>query len=197
MNLVVLRADSQRTSGQGCAAPVLAGSAESSPFSGESKVDPVMLTRRDVPKGGIIARLPNSLGSVRQERYRTGVIVGSSSLGPVVLHWAPGASDFLFFDAECRPVYNSSGTARSIVRGPGSASWTIETWALAAPPPAATDPAAADIRSLIYNLQRGLELASDAELDALVVRAAQHRGSPANVDAWARRLAEDVGDLSD
>jgi len=46
-------------------------------------------------------------------------------------------------------------------------------------------------------IRQARPLASTPQLDELLTRAAQAHGTPENIEEWARRLAEDVSELSD
>lgn len=54
-----------------------------------------------------------------------------------------------------------------------------------------------DLRDIVSAFSSHSPLQLPAEVEALIERAAQAYGTPGDVEAWARRLAEDVRDLSD
>lgn len=54
-----------------------------------------------------------------------------------------------------------------------------------------------DLRDVVSAISNHSPLQLAPSLEAVIERAAQAHGTPADVEAWARRLAEDVRDLTD
>jgi hypothetical protein len=54
-----------------------------------------------------------------------------------------------------------------------------------------------DLRNIVSAIRRRSPLQLSADVEALIDQAAQADGIPGDLDAWARRLAEDVRDLTD
>jgi len=54
-----------------------------------------------------------------------------------------------------------------------------------------------DLRDVVSAFSHHVALQFSPEVEALIERATQAHGTPADIKAWARRLAEDVRDLAD
>ena len=54
-----------------------------------------------------------------------------------------------------------------------------------------------ELRALVRAIRDGEALPSDGHFDALIEKAVQQQGPPADEEEWAKRLAEDVSDLCD
>jgi hypothetical protein len=59
------------------------------------------------------------------------------------------------------------------------------------------DIAMVELRAVVSAIQGAGQLPLRADLDDLLTRAAGLRGTPANVEEWARQIAADVSDLKD
>jgi hypothetical protein len=59
------------------------------------------------------------------------------------------------------------------------------------------DIAMVELRAVVSAIQGAGQLPLSADLDDLLTRAAGLRGTPANVEEWARQIAADVSDLKD
>ena len=57
--------------------------------------------------------------------------------------------------------------------------------------------AISDLRAVVGAIRDARLLPLAADLDDLLTRAVQSQGPPANIGEWARRLAADIGDLTD
>jgi hypothetical protein len=57
--------------------------------------------------------------------------------------------------------------------------------------------AIAGLRSVVDAIKDERPLLLSPDLDDLLTRAVQARGTPADIEQWARRLAADVSDLAD
>jgi len=61
-----------------------------------------------------------------------------------------------------------------------------------------TSTAVAELRGVVCAIKQSRLLASASpEFDALLDRAVAYRGTPADIEAWAKRLAGDIADLTD
>ena len=57
--------------------------------------------------------------------------------------------------------------------------------------------AMAELRAVVNEIREVRPLPPAPSLDDLLARAVQLRGTPANIEEWARQLASDVGELVD
>jgi hypothetical protein len=105
--------------------------------------------------------------------------------------------EFDTFQARQFSTFNQTVVFQPLVEESSQATFTVEGWALPTVFESAIHAGLSELRGIVSAIRQARPLASTPQLDELLTRAAQAHGTPENIEEWARRLAEDVSELSD
>lgn len=163
-------------------------------FSAESEKR-VVVSYCDVQPTNVLPRALLSPSSARRERFNTSVFINvPPHISVFALNWV--GARYLVCGQVTRPD-EETVEFQPLVKGPSRASWTTEGCALATGFESAIHAALSELRLIVSAIRQARPLASTPEFEVLLTRAAQAHGTPENIEEWARRIAEDISDLTD
>lgn len=167
------------------------------PYAGASDILPVLVaSRRDV--GYLTDEAAAALSGTRGS-YSAQVTINSPSATSFITAGAGKIRFTCFGHGSLTPLFFESVRHRLTSNEGGLTRTPFKAWTIRAAMTVHTDVHRAldSLRGVVASIHRTSPLQLSAELELMLDQAAHAHGTPEDVTAWARRLAEDVRDLAD
>lgn len=156
----------------------------------------VLVARRTPNAAGVLPSPFGSAASTKRPHYAARIVVSSQDIASVWAITSRGMSCFVV------PFHGQRALCRSVestapVAGPSEDFRTPDRWATTNDIQSVAEQHLSELHTVVEAILRSRLLPSTAEFDALLAHAGGRQGSPADINEWSRRLAQDVSDLSD
>lgn len=196
---MLIRTDVRRTSGTAPSAADLLDVefADFASYAGASDIPPTVVSRRGTIE--VPSQRSGQFASGKCQVYGAHVTINS----PVVMSFISaelGKINYVVFGSGVPEPWQHVHEVRRATHGPErGVSWTTDAWTMAPPRTDESRISAGleDLRNIVSAIRRRSPLQLSADVEALIDQAGQAQGTPGDLDAWARRLAEDVRNLTD
>lgn len=196
---MIIRTDARRTSGTAPSAADLLGLQfdDFTGYAGTSEITPSVVSRRGTTE--MLVQHSGYLASGKGAIYSAHVTINSPAMSSFISAEF-GKINYVVFGYGVPDPWQHVYDVPRMTRGPEhGVSWATEAWATV---PLGTDVShistgLEDLRNVVSAIRRRSPLQLSADVEELINQAAQTDGTPSDLDTWARRLAEDVRDLTD
>lgn len=158
-------------------------------------VSPVLVARRRFPD---VAHEPDERFSGTRRAYGAHLTINSPSATSFIAAGS-GRVRYTVYGAHMDPIQlETSSPFRLATMGNELDATVFQVWMLGSSfAYQSLAESVTSLRNIVSAIARRSPFRLSDDIEAIVQQAAQAHGTPEDIDAWARRLAEDVRDLSD